>query len=352
MARNRDVVMVMNEVIRALWRGGQIEFARPEYVFLFLAIPVVAVLIFFYSRKGDTTVLKALKAKAGSWKTYASLALVWGILLGSLGAIISSPRIVEYGPPETTPRGDYIIMVDVSRSMDASPSPDGESQMGLARQLAQKIVEDSGTARFQIYGFSGLTFSLTNLTSGHDDLKSAIKNSLHVGIISNEGSSLVNALAVVARERMANPELENVSHIILLTDGQGSDQNFSEAMGLLREAGLSVISVGIGSVSGWKIPLLDEQGRFTGEYARIKGAGDYISRLGEGLLKRISEQTEGRYFNYTQSEEIISYINSTLSLDYEIIEPQEVLRTTDLSWILFFPLWLSLIALSFSRKFY
>ncbi|MEX2144915.1 MAG: VWA domain-containing protein [Candidatus Spechtbacterales bacterium] len=342
----------MNEVIKALSRGGQIEFARPEFLVLLIFIPIVATLIFFYSRRADNSFLRAFKMRAGSFKIYVALAVTWGILLGSLSALIVGPQIVEYGPPETTPRGDYIIMVDVSRSMDARPTPDGESQMGLARQLVQKIIDETGTARFQIYGFSGLTFSLTNLTSDYESLTDAVKNSLHVGIISHEGSTLPNALAVVAKKKMSVPELANVSHVILLADGQSPSQGFGEAISLLRQANLSVISVGIGSENGWKIPLFDDNGVFTGEYAKLTNVGVFNSVLEEENLARISDGTEGQYFNYKQSEEIISYINSTLSSDYQVIQTSEVLRATDMAWLLFFPLWLSVLVLSFYRKFY
>lgn len=342
----------MNEIIRALSKGGQIELARPEFLLLLFVIPIVFVIIFFHSRRGDLVVLRALKAKIGSRKMYVALFLVWSILFGSLSFIIANPKIKEYAPPETTPRGDYIILVDVSRSMDASPSPNDESQMEIARWLTREIVDKVGTARFQIYGFAKVTFSLSNLTFNRASLRDTINKSLHVGVIPREGSRLVETLAAIATKKISLPELQNVSHIILITDGRGSSTKFGEMIDMVNEAQLSVISIGVGSKSGWKIPLFDKQKRFTGKYAKLDSGGDYISKLEEENLKRISRQTEGHYFRYSQSAMIVSYINSTLSSDYEIIETDEVLRVIDIMWIFFFPLWFSIVVLSFIKRFY
>ena len=96
--------------------------------------------------------------------------------------------------------------------------------------------------------------------------------------------------------------------------------------------------MGIGSATGWKIPIYNADGEFVGKYV-TEGtySSEFVSFLNERNLRIIAEETDGKYFHYTQVNELTAYLTGTLPESFVIDEFPKLVNTKDMyhiyAWI-------------------
>lgn len=315
-----------------------IYFAHPYAFLLVLALfPVLYLIARSYRR--NQAMLAALKHPSKNTKhKYVFIAVIFSVMLSSLAGFIAKPQSNEHDPLPSKEYGEYVLLADVSRSMAARSTPESQSSLDTTKQIMTEIVRSvSSSAKYQIFGYSKLAFPLSGLSNRIGYLKDTIKYGLYIEVIPEKGSDLANALQAVAYQKLEDPRYENVSHVVLFSDGgltAGDEGRIREAISLLKEADISVIAVGIGSAAGQRIPLYDKDGNFSGEYEKLKSGETYIARLNERNLKTIAASTGGKYFSQEDKQELVQYIKSTL-----IEKPggtpggEYVSRQNDHSWI-------------------
>jgi hypothetical protein len=82
---------------------------------------------------------------------------------------------------------------------------------------------------------------------------------------------------------------------------------------LIFEAGMKIITVGMGELEGAKIPEYDDDGEFTGRYIQFEFENsDYVSYLEEDTLKFIASLANGLYFSENNLDGLISYMTQNL----------------------------------------
>lgn len=330
-------------------------FARPEAFFLCL----VLIPIFFllrHSLRTDRVVLAAFKEESSPTRSYFLFVFIWLVFIGSLGAVLAKPQRDIYAPQEVLSRADIVLLVDVSRSMEARSSVDAPSRLETVQDIMREIVNKIPNARFLVFGYSSLAFSLSSFSNDYDYLLDVIEKGLYIEVIPAPGSRLPNALAAVAIEKIENPQYENVSHVVLFSDGATvnilrDDGSTERAIRFLEQANLSVVSIGVGSKDGDFIPLFDKGRRFTGEYVTLDTGAIFESFLREDTLREFSDRTGGVYFSQDDRREIISYIRNTLprnEFSPEVLP--EVQEIRDVGWIFYPSFGLALIALLLKRR--
>jgi Ca-activated chloride channel family protein len=99
--------------------------------------------------------------------------------------------------------------------------------------------------------------------------------------------------------RLATERLEKTSTktkaIILLTDGEDHESDPIGASEDAAKKNIRIFTIGFGSPNGEPVPVIDENGNFSG-YKKNKKNETVMSRLDEGLLLKISDITKGTYF--------------------------------------------------------
>jgi Ca-activated chloride channel family protein len=84
--------------------------------------------------------------------------------------------------------------------------------------------------------------------------------------------------------------------VVLLSDGEDLGGGVQEAAAALKEAGIQVLAVGIGSESGEPIPRYDRKGQFL-DYVKDRAGNTVITRLDRAGLEALASQTGGAYFS-------------------------------------------------------
>jgi hypothetical protein len=222
-----------------------------------------------------------------------------------------------YIEPDQT--GDFLFLVDSSRSMQARMSCDEPTFLDRAKNVMEDIMEGVPEARFGILAFDRLTFPITQLTYDHSYLRSVISNALFVGMTYRAtDTNLINALSVVADKKQTLPQLyQDVEYVILLSDGYLDEddwrQNLEQPLKDLMNTGITLLVVGIGNPVDTPVPETDQNGQCADTMMEIDGKLIRIP-MRKDILQAIATGSQGQYYEEGQTDQMISYIrNETLS---------------------------------------
>ncbi len=179
--------------------------------------------------------------------------------------------------------GDILIVLDVSKSMaatDVSPS-----RMMLSKLFLKQMIEESQRDRIGLLSFAGTAELDMPLTSDHISL-------LNILDTKSAGSAAVQGTAIADALRMGleafDDEDGKQKTVLLVTDGEDHESGLNAVLGDYSNAGVRIMSIGVGSSEGAEIvdprtqkPLLDDDGEIV------------VSKYDPKLLRKISDKTGG-----------------------------------------------------------
>ncbi|WP_276499965.1 vWA domain-containing protein [Terrimonas pollutisoli] len=188
---------------------------------------------------------------------------------------------------------DIVLCMDVSGSMgsrDILPS-----RMEVAKEVAIDFVLSRPIDRIGLVIFSGESFSQVPITTDRNTLVSQIQ-SLESRRYLKDGTVIGEGLAT-AVDRLSKSEAKS-RVIVLLTDGKedAPDTRLIDpltALEIAKSKGVKVYSIGMGAAPSTIVEI-------TGNTPRQKTAT--IDFIDESLLRRIAEETGGRYFRARDKE--------------------------------------------------
>ena len=177
---------------------------------------------------------------------------------------------------------DYAVLIDASVSMLAEDYE--PNRLEAAKSAALSFVDAfPGTADIAIATFTGTTFIKQKLTDEKGDIRRAINN---INIEEIGGTAIGDSM-VTASNLLFERDEGNV--LVVLTDGQSNvGIHPDDAIIYLNDKKILVHTIGIGTPTG---------GSF------IQGS-DILSKLNEGTLISIAEQTGGKYFRAENPEKL------------------------------------------------
>lgn len=292
------------------------EFLNPEFLWLLILIPLLAIWYFFV-RKKDAAILTVPSIKGFKTKTsfLAKLKpLLYFIRLLALAAIIvalARPRNVSVSKKTKSNKGiDIVMAIDVSASMlarDLRPN-----RLEALKKVAVTFVNKRPNDRIGIVVYAGESFTQTPITSDKGIVKRTISElkwgQLDGGTAIGMGlGSGVNRL----KESKAKSKV-----IILLTDGVNNSGNIDPrtATVLAQELGIKVYTIGIGTNGMADFPWAKDPR--TGQLQFRKQQVE----IDEALLKEIASETNGKYFRATNNESLEEIYNEIDKLEKTKIE--------------------------------
>jgi Ca-activated chloride channel homolog len=293
---------------------GEFEFQYPWVLALLGLLPVYALL------RGKTGRLSALlfssadiaraagaqaRAAAGRFLFFLRLAAL------ALGIVaLAGPRLANYHV-ETEAQGiDIMLVQDLSWSMmavDMGPPAEKLSRYAIASAVLKDFIAKRPDDRIGLIAFSGVPYLVSPLTLDHDWLIENLKR-LHVGIITDLGTAIGDAVVVAARRLDADPNRRS-RVMILLTDG---DNNLGRidplpAAQLAAALGIKIYTIGIGIEKPCNLPAFDPA---TGKF-RLDANGDIIPTLllnpaNYSVLQKMAALSGGRFYRATSARELKS----------------------------------------------
>ena len=246
-------------------------------------------------------VSETLRGVANPQRKLRPYLLAFGVLAAAIA--LAGPRAGYTMLPIQQRESNRVIAIDVSESMGA---PDvGATRLDAAKAIAKRIViADPGRVGLVI--FESRAEVISPLTSD-DEAVGALIDSIQTGEVSDPGTDLGAALMSATRLIDADPAQKG--DIILISDGEDQGARLDEGLRKLREKGIVVSTILVGSTSGSTIPradggeLRDDNGDIIRTYAhpevlqhiaRATDGSFYANPFGEHDLDSIAAAPTGR----------------------------------------------------------
>jgi Ca-activated chloride channel family protein len=275
------------------------EFYNPEFLWLLILVPLIAVWHFFMRQK-DAAVLTMPGVKG--FKTTSFLPKLKPILhllrLLGLAAIIialARPRNVSVSKKTKSNKGiDIVMAIDVSASMlarDLKPN-----RLEALKKVAVNFVDRRPNDRIGIVVYAGESFTQTPITSDKSIIKRTISE-LKWGQL--EGGTAIGMGLGSSVNRLKESKAKS-KVIILLTDGVNNTGNIDPrtATELAKELNIKVYTIGIGTNGMADFPWSRDPrtGKLNFRKQQVE--------IDEKLLQEIATATEGTYFRATDNESL------------------------------------------------
>jgi Ca-activated chloride channel family protein len=202
---------------------------------------------------------------------------------------------------------DVVIALDVSLSMlaeDIKPN-----RLEKAKHEIGTFIDQLQGDRIGLVAFAGRAFVQCPLTLDYGAAK-MILDSMTPDLIPVPGTAVAEAIRKAAEAFVGQERKHKV--LILITDGEDHGGDPLEAAKAASREGVVVYTVGIGSVQGVPIPVVDERGDPSG-FKKDRSGSVVTTKLDEITLEKIALETGGKYHRGTPGESELDKIHEDLS---------------------------------------
>lgn len=292
------------------------EFLNPEFLWLLILIPLLAVWYFFV-RKKDAAVLtipsiKGFKIKSSFLSKLKPILYVLRLLaIAAIIVALARPRNVSVSKRTKTNKGiDIVMAIDVSASMlarDLKPN-----RLEALKKVAVDFIDRRPNDRIGIVVYAGESFTQTPITSDKTIVKRTISE-LRWGQL--EGGTAIGMGLGSGVNRLKESKAKS-KVIILLTDGVNNSGNIDPrtATELAKELGIKVYTIGIGTNGMADFPWSKDPRTGLLNFRKQQ------VEIDEELLKEIATETQGKYFRATDNTSLKEIYDEIDALEKTKIE--------------------------------
>lgn len=288
----------------------QLSFEHNDFLLgllLLLPVTLLFVLVLKWKRRvkrqiGDEHLVSALTNEYSPRNyTLKFVFIVLAIALSVIGtANLRSPKQGNTGDRAGV---DVMVALDVSNSMlaqDIKPN-----RLERAKQVLNRLIDVMGNNRLGLVLFAGQAFLQMPLTTDLAAAKMYVSNA-NPDVIPMQGTEVGDALRIC--NQSLDTKEKKYKAVVLITDGEDHDEKTKDILSTLRDNGVVVLTLGIGSPEG--APIFDPA---TNDYKKDEAGNTVVSKLNEKDLQLIATETGGQYQLYKDADgaanTIASYID-------------------------------------------
>lgn len=195
---------------------------------------------------------------------------------------------------------DLVFALDVSRSMDSEDvSP---SRLIKSKKIIKELTDELAGDRIGLVAYAGTAHRMLSLTEDYTALQ-ILLNGINSNMLTTQGTSL--AEAINQSVALFKDDAGGDRAIVIFSDGEDHEEEIDDALDKAKDANVNIITVGIGTANGGKIPVI-QNGRKIG-YKKQYGE-TIITKLNESALQNIAKQANGTYIHSNANKKIINDI--------------------------------------------
>ena len=299
------------------------RFGHPEFLWLFLLMPLLlALYIFLNIRKrkdvekmGVRSTLKKMMPDLSLKRSYLKFWLIFAALCVGI-FMVARPQFgtkVELVEKEGI---ELAIAIDVSNSMmaeDVSPS-----RLARAKQILTRLIDVRKNDKVALIVFAGEAYVQMPLTSDTQSAKIFL-NSINPSLVPIQGTAIGQAIGLGMSSFSSDQDISKA--MIIITDGEDHEGNAAAMATEAAKAGITINVVGIGSPDGSPIPSPDPGSNFMAD----NEGNVVVSRLNEQMGMEIAQSGEGIYVRADNSNNAVRALEARL-------DELETGKTTSLSY--------------------
>lgn len=305
--------MLWNDIIS---RIGDFHFAQPGWLWALAALPLVWLVAALWRRRA---IGGAIRGRGGDIRAFADAHLlphllaagengasrlktasrrrflgIWSLIWALCVVAMAGPRWDYTEVKIYTPAANLLILLDLSRSMDAQDVK--PSRLARARQEIADIMRLAGGVNIGLIAYDSVPHVMTPLSDDRQTLGRLLP-SLNTGLVYVPGSNLAPALARAGA--MLGRESGQDKHILVISDGgfQDADGDILRTEQELVAAGIRVHVMGLGTAQGAPVP--DGQGGL----AKDAQGQKVIVRIQQDRMQRVATDGRGLYLDASYLED-------------------------------------------------
>ncbi len=290
-------------------------FRFENIIFLYgLALIPLLIIVYILSRNwrrrrlnsiGDIELVNKLVNDASNVKPLLKFIL---LILGFSALIIAiaNPQIGSKLEEVKREGVEIMLAVDASNSMlseDIKPS-----RIERTKQSISKLIDKLENDKIGIVIFAGKSFLQLPLTTDYSAAK-LMASTLSPELVSTQGTAIGSAIELCL-ESFSESDKRNRT-IILLTDGENHEDDALAAAEKAKEKGITIHSVGMGSVDGGPIPIMQNNVRMG--FRKDNEGNIIMTKLNASALEQIASETSGKFIRASSTELDLSELITELS---------------------------------------
>lgn len=291
---------------------GSFQFVHPEFLFLLLLLPVLAI---WKGRWGRPAAVRmpstddAIRVGAKTRSTVGGFLMFLGLLSFALFIIaLARPRHGK-GSSEIEASGiDILLTLDVSTSMEALDFKlEGESvnRLEVVRSVVGKFIGQRPNDKIGMLAFAGRPYLVSPLTMDKEYLGKRLAD-VQMGRV-EDGTAIGSAIASSVGHLRNSTAKSRI--VILLTDGvnNAGAVNPLTAAEAAKALGIKIYTIGTGIQGEAPMPVRDGFGRTRLQNVKVE--------IDEEMMRGVATATGGQYFRATDTDSLEKIYESINQLE-------------------------------------
>jgi len=252
-----------------------------------------------------------------------------GLLLaaGTALAVLALAR-PQWGTVEETSyeqSREVLIALDLSRSMladDVSPT-----RLERAKLLVDALLDQLRGERVGLAVFAGTSFLQSPLSAEYDVLRDFLRD-LDPSYLPQGGTDYAAMLQTASRAFREDVPADRF--LVVLSDGEAHDADWQALLPSLKQKGIRVIGLGVGTESGALVPDGD------GGVEKDEQGAAVLSRLEPRTLQELATQTGGTYRDAATWVDVAELVDATVDQGAagQFVERKEARLRDRYQWLL------------------
>ena len=312
------------------------QLEETTYLYILILLPII-LLVFIYNKYWQKRTIKKyfddatfnfLSPELSSTKSYIKTSLTL-LIISILVFGLVNPKIGTELKTVKREGVDIVFAIDVSKSMlaeDIAPN-----RIFKAKRLVSEIFNKLGSDRVGIIAYASTAIPVLPITNDFSSAKMFLE-SLNTDMLSSQGTSIVEAIEL--SKGYFDDENQTNRVLCILSDGEDHEYDENQFISTLSDSGIIILSVGLGSTKGVPIPI--KENNIVKSYKKDDKGEVVITKLNDGLLKKIATQSSGKYIKGDNTSLVVDeIINELKEMDKKEFESKQFVSFKDqFQWFL------------------
>ena len=312
------------------------QLEETTYLYILILLPII-LLVFLYNKYWQKITIKKyfddatfnfLSPELSSTKSYIKTSLTL-LIISILVFGLVNPKIGTELKTVKREGVDIVFAIDVSKSMlaeDIAPN-----RIFKAKRLVSEIFNKLGSDRVGIIAYASTAIPVLPITNDFSSAKMFLE-SLNTDMLSSQGTSIVEAIEL--SKGYFDDENQTNRVLCILSDGEDHEYDENQFISTLSDSGIIILSVGLGSTKGAPIPI--KENNIVKSYKKDDKGEVVITKLNDGLLKKIATQSSGKYIKGDNTSLVVDeIINELKEMDKKEFESKQFVSFKDqFQWFL------------------
>ena len=326
-----------------------------SFIYLGLIIPILFLVFLIFRRWQkksirkyfDINTIKFLSPEISNSKPLLKFIIISFALLMLVISLVN-PKIGTELKTVKREGVDIVFAIDVSKSMlaeDIAPN-----RIIKSKRIVSELFNNLGSDRVGIIAYASTAIPVLPITTDFSSARMFLE-SLNTDMLSSQGTSIAEAINL--SKNYFNDENQTNRVLCVISDGEDHEIQNNNLSDIAKEAGITIISIGVGSLNGAPIPIKEND--IVKSYKKDDKGEVVITKLNENILKDMATQTGGIYFKGDNTNSVVSSIVDELKeMDKQEFESKQFVSFKDqFQWFLFVGLFLIILdVVVFERKTY